>query len=278
VRRGFCSSGSARHRPCDCYATGPRAEGGLAFGDLRHDGDRGSRVPSWCCPGHVSTASLAWLPLSERGRPSRQFRPPDRCPKAWESPMSSGVRAAERNRVSGAAKFGGGARRSHLRFRACEPCDRVGDNAITRLGVFLADSRAHVTAAQTDTMPMQRFSASACRGPGPDALGSGAIALVRRRRSRTGAGRLLRRRRTRSGQLGGRANAIVRETRAAKLAELFSRATASSAEHRDHLGREPFELLRVVDERVEQNQLRTGVRHGTDAGGALLGRAREDVF
>jgi len=53
---------------------------------------------------------------------------------------------------------------------------------------------------------------------------------------------------------------------------------SSSAEHRDHLGREPLELLRVVDKRVEQNQLRTGVRHGTDAGGALLGRAREDVF
>ena len=52
----------------------------------------------------------------------------------------------------------------------------------------------------------------------------------------------------------------------------------SSAERRDHLGREPLELLRVVDERVEQNQLGTGVRDRTDAGGALLGRAREDVF
>src|ERR1022692_78998 len=80
------------------------------------------------------------------------------------------------------------------------------------------------------------------------------------------------------GATGRAATAMVRETRTAKLEELFSRATASSAERRDHLGREPVELLRVVDERVEQNQVRTGVRHRTDAGGALLGRAREDVF
>src|ERR1019366_6367082 len=80
------------------------------------------------------------------------------------------------------------------------------------------------------------------------------------------------------GATGREATAMVRETRTAKLEELFSRATASSAERRDHLGREPLELLRVVDERVEQNQVRTGVRHGTDAGGALLGRAREDVL
>jgi hypothetical protein len=53
---------------------------------------------------------------------------------------------------------------------------------------------------------------------------------------------------------------------------------SSSAERRDHLSREPLELLRVVDERVEQDQLRTGVRHGTDAADAPLGRAREDVF
>jgi hypothetical protein len=51
-----------------------------------------------------------------------------------------------------------------------------------------------------------------------------------------------------------------------------------SAERRNHLGREPLELLRVVDERVEQKQLRTGVSYRTDAGGARLGRAREDVF
>jgi hypothetical protein len=32
-------------------------------------------------------------------------------------------------------------------------------------GPLFADSRAHVTAAQTDAMPMQRFAASSCRGP-----------------------------------------------------------------------------------------------------------------
>ncbi len=32
------------------------------------------------------------------------------------------------------------------------------------------------------------------------------------------------------------------------------------------------------NERVEQNQLRTGVLHGTDAGATRVGRAREDVF
>ncbi len=57
-----------------------------------------------------------------------------------------------------------------------------------------------------------------------------------------------------------------------------SPAARSSAERWDHLGREPLELLRVLDERVEQNQLRAGVRHRTDAGGALLGRPREGVF
>jgi hypothetical protein len=31
--------------------------------------------------------------------------------------------------------------------------------------LVIADSRAHVTAAQTDAMPMQRFAASSCRGP-----------------------------------------------------------------------------------------------------------------
>jgi hypothetical protein len=34
---------------------------------------------------------------------------------------------------------------------------------------------------------------------------------------------------------------------------LFSRAAPSSAERRDHLGREPLELLRFVDQRVKQN-------------------------
>jgi len=82
----------------------------------------------------------------------------------------------------------------------------------------------------------------------------------------------------RSGQQGGNANAMVRETRTAKPAELFSRSTPSSAERWDHLGREPLELLCVVEEGIEQNQLRAGVRDRTDAGRARLGRAREDVF
>ena len=63
---------------------------------------------------------------------------------------------------------------------------------------LVADSRAHVTAAQTDPMPMQRSLRLPVR-TGPDALGSVAIALVRHRWSRAGSGRLLRRQSTTPG-------------------------------------------------------------------------------
>jgi len=52
----------------------------------------------------------------------------------------------------------------------------------------------------------------------------------------------------------------------------------SSAERRDHLGREPLELLGVVEERVEQDQLGAGVRDRAHAGDARLGWASEQVF
>jgi hypothetical protein len=44
ARSGLLHSRCDHHRRRFCYATGPRAEGGLAYGDLRHGGDRGSRV------------------------------------------------------------------------------------------------------------------------------------------------------------------------------------------------------------------------------------------
>jgi hypothetical protein len=44
------------------------------------------------------------------------------------------------------------------------PLVEAGVPALVR-DALVADSRAHVTAAQTDAMPMQRFAASACRGP-----------------------------------------------------------------------------------------------------------------
>src|SRR4051794_1602766 len=51
-----------------------------------------------------------------------------------------------------------------------------------------------------------------------------------------------------------------------------------SAERRDHFRREPLELLLVVDQRVEQDQLRAGIRDRAQAGDDVLGRAGEDVL
>jgi hypothetical protein len=56
------------------------------------------------------------------------------------------------------------------------------------------------------------------------------------------------------------------------------RLSDRSAQRRDHFAGEPFELLRVVDERVEEDELRPGVGDRPDAGGARLRRAGEDVL
>jgi hypothetical protein len=80
------------------------------------------------------------------------------------------------------------------------PAVEAGGRALVR-DPLVAESRAHVTAAQ----PGDAYAAVACvrlSRTGPDALRSGAIALVRHRHGRAGSGCLLRRQGTRADLAG----------------------------------------------------------------------------